>query len=171
MAPKVSSGKKIDFKVSGKKVTSIRPAENCPRSFLDTNILVYSDDPRDPIKQAIAIEMVKNHLRNKTGVVSLQVLQEYFTSATGKLKLAADLAKRRVEFFALIQLVEPGITDILAAIDLHRLHGLSYWDALILHSAKKAGCRQLLTEDLQHGSVIDGVRIVNPFLASEPVPR
>jgi predicted nucleic acid-binding protein len=170
VASKVSSGKKIVFTGSGKKVTSIRASENSPRSFLDTNLLVYSDDPRDPVKQAIAIETVANHLRNKTGVVSLQVLQEYFTSATGKLKLTADLAKRRVEFFALMQLVEPGISDILAAIDLHRLHGLSYWDALILHAAKKAGCRQLLTEDLQHGQVIDGVKIVNLFL-NNPGPR
>jgi len=165
VAAKVSSSEKIVFAGSGKKITSIRStSENCPRSFLDTNILVYSDDPRDTVKHSVAIELVKNHLRNKSGVVSLQVLQEYFTSATGKLRLTADLAKRRVEFFALMQLVEPGIADILAAIDLHRLYGISYWDALILHCAKKAGCRQLLTEDLQHGQTIDGVRIVNPFL-------
>jgi predicted nucleic acid-binding protein len=134
------------------------------RSFLDTNILVYSDDPRDPAKQAKALDLIKDHLRQRTGVVSLQVLQEYFVSATGKLKLDSELAKARVEFFARFQVAEPTVGDILAAIDLHRLHGLSLWDTLILRCAKQSGCGVLFTEDMQHGQVIDGVRIVNPFL-------
>jgi predicted nucleic acid-binding protein len=134
------------------------------RSFLDTNILVYSDDPRNPAKQAKALDLITNHLRQRTGVVSLQVLQEYFVSATGKLKLDAELAKRRVEVFARFSVVEPTVGDILAAIDLHRLHSISLWDSLILRCAKQSGCRVLLTEDMQHGQVIDGVRIVNPFL-------
>jgi predicted nucleic acid-binding protein len=135
-----------------------------PRSFFDTNVLVYSDDPRYPVKRAKAIDLVLDHLRQRTGVVSLQVLQEYFVSATGKLKLDAVLAKRRVEFFARFHVAEPKVSDILAAIDLHRLHGISLWDTLILRSAKQSGCSVLLTEDMQHGQVIDGVRIVNPFL-------
>ena len=135
-----------------------------PRSFFNTNVLVYSDDPRDPAKQATAIDLVLDHLRQRTGVVSLQVLQEYFVSATGKLKLNAELAKRRVEFFARFHVVEPNVGDILAAIDLHRLHGISLWDALIVRAASKSGCQVLLTEDMQHGQVFDGVRIVNPFL-------
>ena len=134
------------------------------RSFLDTNILVYSDDPRDPHKNRIAMELIGDHMRGRKGVVSLQVLQEYFNTATGKLKLTAEMAKKRVELFSLFQVVEPTLSDILAAIDLHRLHGFSYWDALILHSARLAGCSVLLTEDMQHGQVVNGVRIVNPFL-------
>ncbi len=135
-----------------------------PRAFIDTNILFYTDDPRNPAKQAAAVELIKVHQRGRTGVVSLQVLQEYFSSITDKLKLAAELAKRRVEFFALLHVVEPRVDDLLAAIDIHRLHRLSFWDALIIRSAKMAGCSVLLTEDLQHGQVIDGVRVVNPFL-------
>ena len=135
-----------------------------PRSFLDTNVLVYSDDPRDPTKQATAIDLVQDHLRLRTGVVSLQVLQEYFVSTTGKLKLDAELAKRRVEFFARFHVAEPTVSDILAAIDLHRLHSFPYWDALVIRCASQSGCSVLLTEDLQHGQVIDGVQIVNPFL-------
>jgi predicted nucleic acid-binding protein len=57
----------------------------------------------------------------------------------------------------------PEVTDILAAIDLHRLHGFSFWDSLILRSAKQSGCSVLLTEDLQPQRKIDGLRIVNPF--------
>src|ERR1035437_5705992 len=107
-----------------------------PRSFLDTNILVYSDDPRYPAKQATAIDLVQLHFRLRTGVVSLQVLQEYFVSATGKLKLDAELAKRRVEFFARFHVAEPAVGDIFAAIDLHRLYHISLWDSLILRGAK-----------------------------------
>jgi predicted nucleic acid-binding protein len=134
------------------------------RSFLDTNVLVYSDDPRNPVKQTKVLDLIKDHLRRRTGVVSLQVLQEYFVSATGKLKLDAELAKRRVEVFARFYVAEPTVGDILAAIDLHRLHGFSYWDALVIRCASQSGCRVLLTEDMQHGQVIDGVKIVNPFL-------
>ena len=139
-------------------------SEKTSRTFFDTNLLVYSDDPRDPGKQQTALNLIKEHLRQRTGVVSLQVLQEYFVSATGKLKLNAELAKQRVEVFAKFHVAEPTVGDILAAIDTHRLHGLSYYDSLILRMAKQSGCRVLLTEDMQHGQVVDGVEIVNPFL-------
>lgn len=134
------------------------------RSFIDTNVLVYTDDPRDAAKQSKAITIISDLLRQRTGVLSLQVLQEYFTSATGKLRLAPDLAKRRVEAFAQLYIVETTLTDILSAIDLHRLHRISYWDAIILQAAKVSGCGILLSEDMQHGQVIGGVRIVNPFI-------
>ncbi|MGB7267413.1 MAG: PIN domain-containing protein [Terracidiphilus sp.] len=137
---------------------------NVLRKFLDTNILVYTDDPRDSAKQSRALEVVKDHLRLRTGVISLQVLQEYFSTVTGKLKMDPYLAKQRVESFAKMQVVEPIIGDILNAIDFHQLHRISYWDALILYSARLAGCRELLTEDMQHGQIIGGVRIVNPFI-------
>jgi len=140
------------------------PIGRTSRSFLDTNVLVYSDDPRDLVKQTKALDLIKDHLRRRTGVVSLQVLQEYFVSVTGKLKLDAELAKRRVEVFARFQVSEPTVSDILAAIDLHRLHGFSYWDALVIRCASQSGCSVLLTEDLQNGRVVDGVEIVNPFL-------
>lgn len=135
-----------------------------PRTFFDTNVLVYSDDPRYPAKRATAVELIQDHLRSRTGAVSLQVLQEYFVSATGKLKLGSELARQRVEVFARFQVGEPTVSDILAAIDIHRLHGFSFWDALVLRMAKQTGCRVLLSEDMQHGQVIDGVKIVNPFL-------
>jgi len=80
------------------------------------------------------------------------------------LKLDPGTARRKVELFAMLIVAEPTVNDILAAIDLHRLHGFSYWDALVLRMAKQAGCRVLLSEDLKHGQVMDGVQIVNPFL-------
>jgi len=63
-----------------------------------------------------------------------------------------------------LNVAEPTVNDVLAAIDFHRLHRLSFWDSLILRMTKQAGCRVLLTEDLQHGQLIDGIRIVNPFI-------
>jgi predicted nucleic acid-binding protein len=133
------------------------------RSFFDTNILVYADDQADAAKQRRAVELFNEHRRARTGVVSLQVLQEYFVTVTRKLQVDARTARRRVELLAKFDVVVPEISDILAAIDLHRLHGFSFWDALILRAAKQAGCSVLFTEDMQETREIDGVRIVNPL--------
>jgi predicted nucleic acid-binding protein len=135
-----------------------------PRAFLDTNILFYCDDSASPAKQVRALKLVLDHQRRNTGVVSLQVLQEYFVNVTRKLGVDAMLARQKIEIYRRFYVVEPSVSDILAAIDLHRLHTLSYWDAMIVHCAKQAGCREVFSEDMQHGQVIDGVRIVNPFL-------
>jgi predicted nucleic acid-binding protein len=134
-----------------------------PRSFFDANILVYADDKAAPAKQRTALDLVAEHRRARTGVVSLQVLQEYFVTVTKKLQVDAAVARRKVELLAEFDVASPEVSDILAAIDLHRLHGISFWDALILRSAKQAGCGVLLSEDMQESREIDGVRIVNPF--------
>jgi predicted nucleic acid-binding protein len=134
------------------------------RSFFDTNILVYADDKAAPAKQRRAIELVAEHRRAGTGVLSLQVLQEYFVTVTRKLHVEAKIARRKVELLAEFDLVAPDLDDILAAIDLHRLHGFSFWDALVLRAAKEAACNVLFSEDLHPGRVIDGVQIVNPFV-------
>jgi len=149
----------------GKRAASVAaPAARTPRAFLDTNVLLYCDDPLQVAKQRRALELVLEHKAQRTGVLSLQVLQEYFVNATGKLGLDPGLARQKVEAYSRFDVVEPVIADILAAIDFHRLHRISYWDALVLHCARKSACSVLLTEDMQHGQVIDGVRIVNPFL-------
>jgi predicted nucleic acid-binding protein len=133
------------------------------RSFLDTNVLVYTDDKAAPAKQRLALDLVTEHRRAGTGVVSMQVLQEYFATVTGKLHVEPQIARRKVELLAEFDVAAPEVADILAAIDLHRLHGLSFWDALVLRSAKQAGCSVLFSEDMQDKKEIDGVRIVNPF--------
>lgn len=133
------------------------------RSFFDTNVLVYADDKSALAKQRRALELVAEHRRARTGVVSLQVLQEYFVTVTRKLRVDAGVARRKVELLAEFDVATPDVADVLAAIDLHRLHGFSFWDALILRTAKQAGCRVLFSEDWQHASDVDGVRIINPF--------
>lgn len=133
------------------------------RSFLDSNVLVYAEDAAHPEKQAKAISLIVGLAGQRSAVVSLQVLGEYFNAVTRKLHLDVEIARSQVEFYTQFQVVEPTVTDVLGAIDLHRLFGMSYWDSLIVRSAKQAGCSVLLSEDMQHGQVIDGVRIENPF--------
>ena len=133
------------------------------RSFFDTNVLVYADDKRARAKQSRAIDLVAEHRRDGTGVVSLQVLQEYFVTVTRKLNVDSPLARRKVEILSEFEVFAPEVGDVLAAIDLHRLHGFSFWDALVVRAAKQAGCRILLSEDFQSAREIDGLQIVNPF--------
>ena len=133
------------------------------RSFLDTNILVYTDDHDEPEKQASALDLVEEARSGGWGVLSTQVLQEYFAATTRVLGVPAAVARRKVELFARFDTVIIEVPDILSAIDVHRLHGIGIWDALIVRAAQAAGCTVLLTEDLQVGQHIDGLEIVNPF--------
>lgn len=133
------------------------------RSFFDTNVLIYADDKAAPAKQRKALDLIAEHRRARTGVVSLQVLQEYFVTVTRKLGVDAVIARRKVELLSEFDVAAPEVADILAAIDLHRLHDFSFWDALIVRSAKQAGCSVLFTEDMRHSREIDGIRITNPF--------
>jgi predicted nucleic acid-binding protein len=93
------------------------------RSFFDTNVLVYADDKASPAKQRRSLDLIAEHRRAGTGVVSLQVLQEYFVTVTRKLRLDPRVARRKVELLAEFDVAAPEVADILAAIDLHRLHG------------------------------------------------
>jgi predicted nucleic acid-binding protein len=133
------------------------------RSFFDTNVLLYGDDKSSPVKQRRSRDLVAEHRRAGTGVISLQVLQEYFANVTRKLHVDPRIARRKVELLSEFDVATSEVADILAAIDLHRLHGFSFWDALILRSAQRAGCTILLSEDFQDGREIDGLRVVNPF--------
>ena len=133
------------------------------RSFLDTNVLVYTDDRDSPEKQRAALALVARHRKAGTGVVSTQVLQEYFVAVTRKLGVATEIARRKIQLFAHLHLVEIGLDDILGAVDLHRLHGFSLWDALIVRAAHEAGCKVLLTEDLQSNRRIGNLEVRNPF--------
>jgi len=132
-------------------------------SFLDSNILIYTDDRGAPAKQRAALDLIEHCRRFDNGVVSVQVLQEYFTIATRKLGVDRAIARRKVELFGQLHLVETCLDDVLAAIDLHRLHEFSFWDALIVRSALRTGCRTLYSEDLQHGRRIEGLQFLNPF--------
>jgi predicted nucleic acid-binding protein len=133
------------------------------RSFLDTNVLVYTDDEDSPEKKQRALELFAALRRQRTGVLSTQVLQEYFVTATRKLGVGAEVARRKTEIFGRLHLVNLGLEDVLGAIDLLRLHQLSFWDALVVRAALVSGCSRLLSEDFQAGRRFDRLEVVNPF--------
>jgi len=134
------------------------------RSFIDTNILVYTDDADSPEKCRQAVDLVEDAMRSNQGIISTQVLQEYFVAVTRKLDVDVVTAKHRMQLLFRLNVVQITPDDVLAAIDLHRLHVLSFWDALILHAARKAGCSVLYSEDMGHGQIIEGIHIRNPFI-------
>jgi predicted nucleic acid-binding protein len=133
------------------------------RVFVDTNILIYAYDRTAGDKRVRARQVLAPLLRERRAVISTQVLQEFFSSSTRKLRLPAEEARRYVEQWSKLDVVVIRPEVILGAIDLHRLHLLSFWDALVIKAAGVAGCGQLLSEDLHHGQKIDGVTIENPF--------
>ena len=135
------------------------------RVFIDTNVLVYADDLDAGDKRDKAQALLYQAYVDGSGVVSTQVLQEFFVASTRKLGVRPEIARRKVELLARLDVVTIQPTLILDAIDLHRLHSLSFWDALILRAASASGCRTLLTEDMQPGRTIAGVHIENPFAA------
>ena len=133
------------------------------RSFTGTHVLVYADSADAAAKQACATALIAEHLRAGSGVVSTQVLHEFVNAALRKLALPLDLVRARVRLYSRFETVNASPGAVLEALDLHALHKVSFWDALVLQAAHQSGCVQLLTEDLQAGAVIGGVRIVNPF--------
>ncbi len=135
--------------------------------FLDTNILIYTDDHDNPEKQSIAIGLFEKVRLSGTGVISTQVLQEYFVAATRKLKVPLDIAYEKVRLFARLRLIRIELPIILDAIELHHLHQFSFWDTLIIQSAISSGCSTLFSEDLQHRQNINSLEIINPFLGTE----
>lgn len=133
------------------------------RAFLDTNVLVYADDADAGPKRSKAQALLTSALTTGDAVISTQVLQEYFSVATRKLSVAADSAQKKVEVLSALVAVTIDAGHVIESIKLHRLYELSFWDALIVHAARRAGCDRLMTEDLQSGQRIEGVEIVDPF--------
>lgn len=134
------------------------------RRFLDTNILLYSDDAAAPDKQARVRQLLQDDWNSGTLVLSTQVLQEYFVAATRKLGVPVVTAQRKIELLSSLEVMGVETKDIVRAIELHRLYQFSFWDSLIVCAAQKASCPVLLSEDFQHGQRVGDLRIENPFL-------
>jgi predicted nucleic acid-binding protein len=132
-------------------------------AFFDTNVILYCDDASDPTKRERALDLLYEHQAASRVVISIQVLQEYFAAATRKLKVPAPLAQQKVENLAREKVVRFAEADVIAAIELHRLTSISFWDSMIVHAARIGGARLLYSEDMQDGSVIGGMLIENPF--------
>lgn len=133
------------------------------RSFVDTNVLFYAEDLDAGSKRTRAQDLLRELAASRNAVLSLQVLREFFATSRSKLGLDADQAKRRTRTYARLEVVDLSLEDLFSAIDLHRLHQLSIWDALIVRAALVSRCRVLYSEDLQDGRRIDNLEIRNPF--------
>jgi predicted nucleic acid-binding protein len=134
-------------------------------TFVDTNVLAYAHDRSETHKQPVAQARLEELWRERTGVLSTQVLQELYVVATRKLAMPMPrtTARRIVALYAEWPVVQVDVPLILAASDLEERHTLSFWDALVVEAARRAGATRLLTEDLQAGRRIAGVRVENPF--------
>lgn len=133
--------------------------------FVDTNMLVYAHDLSAGRKHETAQKIVLDLWRSRKGVVSTQVLQEFFVTVTGKIPrpLECKVAKEIVSNLLHWEVILNDGTDILKAIEIHSRHHLSFWDSLIIQSAVKGGVSVLLSEDFSDGYTIEGIRIENPF--------
>lgn len=133
------------------------------KSFLDTNILIYQLDNRDPIKQKRCREIVRTVVSNHEAVISTQILQEFYVACTMKLNIKPILIKGIMHGFENMEVVTIGIDLINNAIDASIQYQITFWDSLVVVSAESAKCQHLLTEDLNEGQIIRNVRIRNPL--------
>jgi predicted nucleic acid-binding protein len=136
-----------------------------PLTFVDTNVLVYAHDRSETAKQPVARALVEELWRDRAGVLSTQVLQELYVVATGKLDppIPRTAARELVVLYSTWPVVQVDVPLVLAASELEERHRLSFWDALVVEAARRAGAARLVSEDLQPGRGIGGVLIENPF--------
>jgi predicted nucleic acid-binding protein len=134
------------------------------KPFIDTNVLVYANDPADRRKQQIARETLLEHAG--TLVLSAQVLSEFYSVVTRRFSpfLGLEEAGTIVDDLRRFPIVVIDEQLVLDAITISATAMLSYWDGLILAAARNAGCDVVLTEDMSHGSTVAGVRIESPFV-------
>jgi predicted nucleic acid-binding protein len=135
-----------------------------PRSFLDTNILLYSisNAVQESRKKQIAIEL----LERDDCALSVQVLQEFYVQATRPSRadaLSHQLAIELMETWLRFPVQETTLAIVGGALEIKAAHGFSYWDSAIIAAACAMGCRELFSEDMAHGRTLEGLTIVDPF--------
>lgn len=134
--------------------------------FLDSNIIIYAYDKSDPERQKKAQQILKDVFQNENGILSPQVLSEFFVVVTRKIKnpLSSIDAKTIISSLSFLQVEEIDLTSVKRAIETHIQFKISYWDSLIISTAERAVYNIILSEDLNHGQIINGVEINNPFV-------
>ena len=137
--------------------------------FLDTNVLVYAHDISAGAKHKIAKKIVIDLWDSGSGLLSPQVLQEFFVSVTKKIPkpIETKLAKEIVSALLKWEVIVNDGEDILSSIEIHSRYHYSFWDSLIIEAAIRGGATLLLSEDFSDGQVIEGVKIKNPFRNKE----
>jgi predicted nucleic acid-binding protein len=134
-------------------------------SFVDTNILLYAEDRDGKAKHKVARNLVTQLWESRDGVLSVQVLQEFYVNVTRKVRkpLTSQHALDIVQEYLTWTVIENTGQLLAAAIILRHKHQLSFWDALVVQAAIEGGCTTLYTEDLNHGQRFGAVVILNPF--------
>lgn len=136
--------------------------------LVDTNVLVYAYDQNEPQKREIAIRLYRDLVASGIGALSVQILGEFFSATTRRLRPplpipdAIDAVTDLWLSWRVLDLVPQLVIEAMRGVESYKL---SYYDALIWATAKHYGVPFLLSEDLNGGQVIDGVRIINPFAA------
>ncbi|HHU75714.1 MAG TPA: PIN domain-containing protein [Firmicutes bacterium] len=140
--------------------------ENSALQFVDTNIIVYAYDVSHAEKWNRARSLLEDLWKSGHGCISIQVLQELFVTLTRKIPkpIPVDTATRLIGDLGQWRLHTPGLESILEAVDIQQRNHLSFWDAMIVCSAKSMGCQTIWTEDLNANQVYENVKAVNPFL-------
>ena len=137
------------------------------KTFVDTNVLIYAHDVDAAAKHQTAKHILQELWRTRTGALSPQVLQEFYVNVTRKLaKPLSKTAARVIVNSYLVWSVETTSAEVLAAFRIEDESRIGFWDALIVAAAVKAGAARILSEDLNPGQIIAGVRIENPFKAT-----
>jgi len=133
--------------------------------FIDTNILIYAFDVSAGKKHQVASHILNDLWNSGLGVLSTQVLQEFYINVVQKIQKPIDqkMAQEIIRDLLKWHVVVNNGDSILDAIDISEKYGYSFWDSLIIEAALTGGVSVLLSEDLQHGQVISGVTISNPF--------
>ena len=135
--------------------------------FLDTNIIVYSFEKKDHFKSDISRSLIKTALSTGTGGISFQVIQEFLNAALRKFEKPFTPADAKVYIQNVLEplcLVYSTIALYNDAVSVHGATGYSFYDSLIIASAKTAGCNVLFSEDMLNGFVYESITIRNPFL-------
>jgi len=137
------------------------------RFFVDTNILMYAHDKASGAKHERAKALVEELWRNRTGVVSTQVLQELSVNLRKKVgrPLDAKATREIISDYLTWHVVVNGGESILEALDLEARFQISFWDALVVQAAHASGAEVLYSEDLSEGQTYGTVRVINPLRA------
>lgn len=135
------------------------------RCFVDTNILIYAHDRDAGTKHLKAARIVEDLWDRQAGVLSMQVLQEFYVNVTRKIPKPLSRAQARdvIEAYAVWPLALNGPASLMKASDIEERHGISFWDSLIVAAALELQADRLLSEDFQHGRRIEGMIVENPL--------
>ena len=133
--------------------------------FVDTNVLVYAYNFADPHKHLVAKTLLSGLWNSGKGILSIQVMQEFYVVVTQKVSnpISSETAIQIIEDLGKWGYHIPKLEDIIEAVQIQQRNKLSFWDALIICSAKKSGCNIIWTEDLNHNQVYEGLKVLNPF--------